>query len=343
MTDMTRAVRFGIIGLGFGAGRIPLIETCPDTVLTAVCARTEATAREVGERHGVAWHTDYRDLLARDDVDVVGLYTPSGAHMEIAIDAARAGKHILATKPLEIDLDRLDRIVAACDAAGVKLATEFALRYRPGNFALWQAVTSGRLGRMILGEFSDKLHRPQWYYDLDGGWRAKPQVSGGGTVMNQTIHTLDQMQWLFGPVASVTALTGTIVARIESEDTATAMLRFRSGAIGTVAGTTTFRNEKPPTRYGGGTVRRIEVNGDLGSARIDDETITMMAIEGDPQLPRQVTPPAAHAFQDMARWVRDDGYDSPTLVKPAAARASLQLVLAIYESARSGSTVRLDG
>ncbi|WP_011578922.1 MULTISPECIES: Gfo/Idh/MocA family protein [Chelativorans] len=342
MTSKTAPVRFGIIGLGFGAGRIPMIESCAETELVAVSARSEEKAREVGEKHGVDWHTDYNDLLARDDIDVVGLYTPSGAHLDIALAAAKAGKHMVATKPLEINLKRVDEIIAAYDAAGLKLATEYVVRYLPGNYALHQAVTSGKLGKMILGEFSEKLYRPQWYYELDGGWRSKWEVSGGGTVVNQTIHTLDQMQWMFGKVESVTAFMGTYMANIESEDTATAMVKFTSGAIGIVVGTTTFRNEKPPTRYGGGTMRRIEVNGDLGSARIEDETITMMAIEGDPELPREVQPPAANVFEDMARWVRDDAYDSPTLVKPAESRASMELVLAIYESARSGKTVVLN-
>ncbi len=341
MASISGPVRFGIVGLGFGAGRLPLIEDTEGAKLVAVSSRSEEKARSVGEQFGVPWHTDYNDLVGRDDVDVVGIYTPSGAHLDIAAAAARAGKHVVVTKPLEITLERVDAIIEACDRAGVKLATEFAVRYLPGNYALYRAVHDGKLGKMILGEFTEKLYRPQWYYESDGGWRGKWAMNGGGTIVNQGIHTLDQMLWLFGAVDSVTAHAGTFVANIEAEDTAVAVIRFKSGALGTIVGTTTFRNDKPAGRYGGGSVRRIEVNGILGSARMDDATITMMSIEGNPDLPREITPPASNVFEDVCRWVRDDSYSSPTLVKGPESRASMQMVLAIYESARTGRTVRL--
>ena len=126
------------------------------------------------------------------------------------------------------------------------------------------------------------------------------------------------------------------------EDTAVVLMKFKSGALGTFIATTTFRNPKPGGRYGGGTIRRIEVNGTEGSARIDDETLTMLHIEGGAGTPaRRLEPPAANVFDDMVRWVRDDAYTSPTLVGPAASRASMALVLAIYQSAREGRIVYL--
>jgi UDP-N-acetyl-2-amino-2-deoxyglucuronate dehydrogenase len=341
MADGAAPVRFGIIGVGYGAGRLPVIQETEGAELVAVSSRSEAKARAVGEQFKVPWHTDYNDLIRRDDVDVVGIYTPSGAHLDIAIAAARAGKHVVVTKPLEITLERVDAIISACDRAGVRLATEFVNRYLPGSYALYRAVHDGRLGKPILGEFTEKLYRPQWYYESDGGWRGKWDVNGGGTIVNQGIHTLDQMLWLFGPADSVTAHAGTFLADIETEDTAVAIVKFKSGALGTIVGTTTFRNDKPPGRYGGGSVRRIEVNGDRGSARLEDSAITMLSIEGDPAVAREITPPAANVFEDVCRWVRDESYSSPTLVKGPESRASMQMVLAIYESARTGKTVRL--
>jgi UDP-N-acetyl-2-amino-2-deoxyglucuronate dehydrogenase len=341
MASNSGKVRFGIVGLGYGAGRIPLIEETEGAKLVAVSSRSEEKARSIGEEFKVPWHTDYNDLIRRDDVDVVGIYTPSGAHQDIAIAAARAGKHVVVTKPLEITLERVDAIIDACDRARVKLATEFVVRYLPSSYALYRAVHDGNLGKMILGEFTEKLYRPQWYYESDGGWRGKWASGGGGTIITQAIHTLDQMLWLFGAADSVTAHAGTFVADIETEDTATAIVKFKSGALGTLVGTTTFRNEKPPGRYGGGTVRRIEVNGDLGSARMDDTTITMMSIEGNPEVPREILPSARNVFEDVCRWVHDDSYSSPTLVTGPESRAAMQMVLAIYESARTGRTVRL--
>jgi predicted dehydrogenase len=344
MNSSSVPVGFGVVGVGFGFGRAEMIKAVPGARLVAVSSRDPGKAAKAGEALGVAWYSDYREMLRRDDVHVIAIYTPSAQHRDIAIEAAVAGKHLIVTKPLEITLERVDAMIAACNVAHVRMATEYVVRYEPASYALYRAVHDGALGRMILGEFAEKLYRPQWYYELDGGWRSRWKTGGGGAVINQGIHTLDQLVWLMGEVDSVTAEAGAFGSKIESEDTAVALLKFRSGALGAFIATTTFRNPKPGGRYGGGTVRRIEVSGTLGSGRVDDETLTMLHIEeGGPYLPRALAPPAANVFDDMVRWVRDPGYDSPTLAKPGASRASVELVLAIYESARTGATVRLSG
>ncbi|HEY4202545.1 MAG TPA: Gfo/Idh/MocA family oxidoreductase [Devosiaceae bacterium] len=334
-------IGFGVIGVGFGKGRAELAKAVPGAQLVAVSSRDAAKAEAAAAELGCQGYDDYREMLKRDDIHVIAIYTPSAQHRDIAIEAANAGKHLIVTKPLEITLDRIDAMIAATDANKVKMATEYVVRYEPSNYALYRAVHDGALGKMILGEFAEKLYRPQWYYELDGGWRSRWKTGGGGTVINQGIHTLDQMVWLMGDVASVTAEAGAFASKIESEDTAVVLVKFKSGAVGTFIATTTFHNPKPGGRYGGGTVRRIEINGDKGSGRIDDEALTMLHIDGGADLPRSVTPPAANVFEDMVRWVRDDAYASPSLVKPAASRASMALVLAIYESARDGKTVKL--
>jgi UDP-N-acetyl-2-amino-2-deoxyglucuronate dehydrogenase len=335
-------VGFGVVGVGFGKGRAELIAQTPGTRLVAVSSRDREKADDAGRELGCDAYSDYRAMLERDDIHVIAIYTPSAQHRDIAIEAAEAGKHLIVTKPIEITLERIDAILEATARNRVKLATEYVVRYEPSNYALYRAVHDGHLGPMILGEFTEKLYRPQWYYELDGGWRSRWATGGGGTVINQGIHTLDQMVWLLGEAESVTAQAGAFASDIESEDTAVVLLKFRSGALGTFIATTTFHNPKPGGRYGGGTVRRIEVNGTQGSARIDDETISMLHVDGSTvELPRAVTPPAINVFDDMARWVRDDAYTSATLVNAEASRASMALVLAIYESARTGKTVTL--
>ncbi len=336
-----RPVRFGLIGLNFGLSRCPLIAAAPEAELAAVASRTEATARATGEKFGADWYTDYRRMLERDDIDVIALYTPSGQHRDIAIEAARAGKHLLITKPAEVTLARLDAIIAACREEGVKMATEFFARYVPANYALYRAVQKGRLGRMILGEFSEKSYRPQRYYEPNGGWRGTWEQGGGGTLMTQGIHSVDQMLWIMGPVASVTARWGTYTSKIESEDTIVAVVAFRSGALGTLISTTTFHNDKPAGSYGGGTVRRAEVNGDAGSVTLVDGGLTMLKMAQGEEPARELPPPAINVFQDFARWVRDDTYSSPTLAKEAESRQTVEMVLAAYESARTGRTVAL--
>lgn len=334
-------IGFGVVGVGWGAGRAAAINAVPGARLVAVSSRDVGKAEKAAADLGVRGFSDYREMLRRDDIHVIAIYTPSAQHRDIAVEAAEAGKHLIVTKPLEITLERIDAMIAAADRNSVKLATEYGVRFEPANYALYRAVQDGALGRMILGEFTEKLYRPQWYYELDGGWRSRWATGGGGAVINQGIHTLDQMLWLMGPVATVTAEAGAFASRIESEDTAVALLKFRSGALGTFIATTTFHNPKPGGRYGGGTVRRIEVNGSSGSGRIDDEALTMLHIEGAAELPRRLASPAINVFEDMVRWIKDPDYESPTLVKPAAARASMELVLAIYDSARTGTTVRL--
>ncbi|HVC35217.1 MAG TPA: Gfo/Idh/MocA family oxidoreductase, partial [Chloroflexota bacterium] len=245
-------IGFGIIGLGFGESRCAMVQQVPEARLVAVASRTEERARATGVKFEVDWYTDYHRMLERDDLDVVAIYTPSGAHTEIVQAAARAGKHVLTTKPLEISLARADAIVDACRTAGVKLATELAARYTPANYALYRAVHDGQFGRMILGEFAEKLYRPACYFALDEGWRSTWELGGGGTVMNQTIHSIDLMRWIMGDVATITARMGTFAAPTESEDTAVATVTFRSGALGVLTGTTTFLNDRPAGRYGCG-------------------------------------------------------------------------------------------
>jgi len=341
MATKDSRVGFGIVGLGIGTSRCEMMQEVPEARLVAVADLIEEKARSVAARFGVDWYTDYRKLLAREDVDVVGVYTPSGLHLDVALDVARAGKHVLTTKPMEVTLERVDRIIDACAEAGVKLATEFAERYHPVNYAIYRAIHDGKFGKMVLGEYSFKCYRNQEYYESNGGWRGTWKIDGGGAIMNQTIHSVDQMLWQMGPVESVTARWGTYTHRIETEDTAVALVTFKSGALGVLVGTTTFHNDRPFKNYGGGVVKRIEVNGESGSATSLDGRVAMWKVAGDVEAPAEVEPPAVNVFQDYARWVRDDTYSSPTLVKGPESRQAVELILAIYESARTGKTVSL--
>jgi len=330
-------VGFGVIGLNFGLGRCQAIQQVPEAELVAVASRTEATAKRVGEQLHVDAYADYHELLRRDDVDVIGIFTPNAFHQDIAVDAAKAGKHLVITKPLEITLDRVDTIIAACEEAGVKLATEYMARFQPGHYLGYQAIADGSLGRLVTGEFTYKCFRPQEYYT---GTRGTWAVDGGGVMLLQAIHSLDVMLWYMGEVESVVARWGTLTHQMESEDTAIAIVTFTSGAMATLVGTTTFHNDRPGGQYGGGSMTRIEVGGDRGSLILTDGNVSMwksLEAENAPD----ATPPAINTFQDVARWVRDDAYTSPTLVKAADSRKAIALIQAIYESARTGKVITL--
>ena len=209
---------------------------------------------------------DLDALLAAPGLDVVCICTPSGAHMEPAVRAAAAGKHVVVEKPLEITLARCDAIIDACDRAGVRLCTIFPSRFTAANLRLKEAIALGRFGRLTLGDTHVKWWRTQEYYD-SGGWRGTWQLDGGGALMNQAIHNVDLLYWLMGDVESITAHTATLAhARIEVEDTAVASLRFRNGALGVI--------EAATSAYPG-LLKRTEIHGDRGSARVEQDDITL--------------------------------------------------------------------
>ena len=255
-------VGFGVVGLNFGLGRCQAIQQVPEAELVAVASRTEATAKRVGAELGVDAYADYRKLLERDDVDVVCIFTPNAFHREIAIDAAKAGKHLVVTKPLEITLERVDAIIAAARQNGVKLATEYMARFQPGHYLGYQAIADGSLGKLVTGEFTYKCFRPQEYYT---GTRGTWAVDGGGVMLLQAIHSLDVMLWYMGDVESVFARQGTLTHQMESEDTAlwrsspSPAARWRPSSA-PPRSTTTAR----AVMYGGGSMTRIEVGGDRG-------------------------------------------------------------------------------
>jgi predicted dehydrogenase len=282
-------------------------------------------------------YADYRRLLDRPDIDVICIFTPNASHRDIAVEAAKAGKHLVITKPLDVTLERVDAIVAACEAAGVKLATEYVERFKPGHYLGYRAIADGALGRLVTGEFAYKCFRPQSYYT---GTRGTLAVDGGGVMLLQAIHSLDVMLWYMGDVASVFTSQGTLAHEMETEDTSMSVVTFTSGAIATMVGTTTFHNDRPAGLYGGGSMTRIEVGGTKGSLILSEGEVSMWkSLEAD--TPPDAPLPALNTYQDMARWVRDDGYDSPTLVKAADSRRAIELILAIYESAETGKPVKL--
>jgi predicted dehydrogenase len=344
---------FGIIGCGMIAEyHARAIGEIPGAEVIAAFSRNPANGAKiagiVGE--GCTIYDDLDALLARDDIDVVCICTPSGAHLEPAVAAAKAGKHVVVEKPLEITLERCDRILDACDAHGVRLCTIFPSRFGEANQKLKQAVDAGRFGRLTLGDTHVKWWRTQEYYD-SGGWRGTWSLDGGGALMNQAIHNVDLLQWLMGDVDTVVALTGTLAhERIEVEDTAVAALRFRNGALGTIqAATSAFP----------GLLKRTEIHGDQGSARVEQDDVTLWEfatkLPEDAAILDTIGKPAGskagasdprginHAGHrdQLADFLRaiDSGKDP--LVDGCEGRKSVEIIRAIYNSAAMGKIVAL--
>jgi UDP-N-acetyl-2-amino-2-deoxyglucuronate dehydrogenase len=344
---------FGIIGCGMIAEfHTRAINEIDGARVVAAYTRNPANGAKIAglAEGGCAVFDDLDAMLAQPGLDVVCVCTPSGAHMEPAVKAARAGKHVVVEKPLEVTLPRCDAIIEACDAAGVRLCTIFPSRFTDANIRLKEAIDTGRFGRLTLGDTYVKWWRTQQYYD-SGGWRGTWALDGGGALMNQAIHNVDLLYWLMGDVAAITAMTATLAhERIEVEDTAVATLRFKNGALGTIeAATSAFP----------GLLKRTEIHGDRGSARVEQDDITLW--EFQERIPRDNEVFAAMAAQSGFKagasdprgithiGHRDQLIDFLQAIDEARAplvdgregRKSVEIIRSIYRSAETGAQVLL--
>jgi len=219
---MDREFGFGIVGCGMIAEfHTRAINDLPNARVVAAFSRKPENGQKIQglAKGGCEIYSDYAQFLAQPGLDIVCICTPSGAHLEPAIAAAEAGKHVVVEKPLEITVERCDAIIDACERAGVRLCAIFPSRFSPANLQLKAAIESGRFGKLTLGDTYVKWWRTQDYYD-SGGWRGTWELDGGGALMNQAIHNVDLITWLMGDVAEITALTATLAHdRIEVEDT----------------------------------------------------------------------------------------------------------------------------
>jgi predicted dehydrogenase len=342
---------FGIVGTGMIAHfHAKAVQALNGGRVAACFNQNPAKAAAFAAEYGGVACSSLDDLLSRPDVKVVTICTPSGAHREAAIAAAKAGRHVVVEKPLEITLERCDDIIRACDSAGVKLCTIFPSRFSPANLALKAAIDAGRFGRLTLGDTYVKWWRTQEYYD-SGGWRGTWALDGGGAFMNQAIHNVDLLTWLMGDVAEVAGFTATLAhERIEVEDTSVACVKFASGAIGVLEATTAAWP---------GLLKRTEIHGSRGTVIVEQDSI--LKWEFADELPEDAeirstlgvtssssggaADPKAISFVGHQRQLQDfldsirDG--RAPRVDGAEGRRSVEIILAIYAAARSGQTQRL--
>ena len=231
----------------------------PNCQLAAVCDLESDKGRKALDvnRLSVPVYGDVREMLRKEKLDSVHVCTPSGDHKGPAIAAMESGMNVLVEKPMEIMPERIDEMIAAAKKHGVKLAGIFQNRWNDANRALRQAVRDGRFGKIAWAGVFTPWYRTDQYYE-DGGWRGTWKLDGGGAVMNQGVHQVDLIQWIVGPVKTVSAFSSSrIHPKIEVEDTLTCALQFENGAHGTYVSTTAM--------WPGGAVR-IEIGGELGTA-----------------------------------------------------------------------------
>jgi UDP-N-acetyl-2-amino-2-deoxyglucuronate dehydrogenase len=234
---MTQTLGFGFIGSGAIAQyHAQAVAAANGGRLVGVASRRLARAQEFARENGIAFATDdVAKLLAQPGLDAVCITTPSALHLEPALAAIRAGKHLLIEKPLDSTVEGTDHILHEAAKAGVRVGSIFQARFGDAARAVKAAVDAGRFGRMVLASCYVKWNRTPEYYN---GWKGRLAEDGGGVIINQAIHGVDLLQWFAGMPVQVFAWSTQRVHRIESEDTCVAALRFASGAFGTIEGTT---------------------------------------------------------------------------------------------------------
>jgi predicted dehydrogenase len=345
------ALGFGIIGCGMIANfHAKAIQATRGAKLVACFDTFAASAERLAASVGCKPYTDLDKMLADPGVDVVTIGTPSGAHMEPAVAAARAGKHVIVEKPLEITLKRCDKIINECEKAGVKCSAIFPSRFHDSTLEMKRAVDSNRFGKLTIGDAYVKWFRSQEYYD-SGRWRGTWELDGGGALMNQAIHSVDLLTWLMGPIVEIRAQTATLAhQRIAVEDTAIAIVRFESGALGTIEATTAAYP---------GYLKRLELHGSAGSAAMEEEDIVRWDFAKPNRRDAEVhkamsarkstgggaSDPAAigfhghaHQFADVVDAIRKNRKPA---VDGAEGRRSVEIILGIYKAAETGRAVML--
>ncbi len=331
-------IGWGIVGCGsIGPWHADAVKANSElAMLVQVCDVVEERAREMAEKYDCSYVTSLDELVANDDIQAVSICTPSGLHAEHAIAAAEAGKHILCEKPLDITLERIDAMIEAAAANNVKLASVFQRRTWPNCIKIREAVQGGKLGKLVLGDCYQKYFRSHEYY-ASSDWRATWELDGGGALMNQGVHGIDQVLWVMGRAARVTGYCRRLVRNISVDDTSVAAVEFANGALGTLVTTTSVSP---------GEDCRMEIHGDCGSITMHGNTITQWAIEGEEEITAEATdegtaadPMAMDALghtehvRDLCEAIINDR--EPT-IPGREARHAVEVIRAIYLSSRMG-------
>jgi predicted dehydrogenase len=339
-----KIVGFGIVGCGvISRVHAMAIINHRQARLVAVCDNIEERAINLKQEYlADDYTTDYHDLVHNPAVDIVCVCTPSGLHGAVAIAAAQAGKHVLVEKPMEIDPGKIDTIIQTCKESRVKLGCIFQLRTTKVIQSVKKILDSGQLGKIVMADAYMKYYRDQAYYD-SADWRGTWEYDGGGALMNQCIHGIDLLQWLMGGVIEVSAKTGTLIRQIAVEDCAVAAVSFTNGALGVIQGSTAVF---PPQEL------RIEIHGEQGTIVFSDTAIKRISIIGDPNMMQNMScddqsdvksDPSAISYSGHLAQIDDMIqailHDRDPMISGEEGRKAVDLILAIYRSAREKSTV----
>ncbi len=339
--------RFALVGCGRISNKhVDALLNIDKAEIAAVCDINEERAEKCAEKAGLKrYYTSYDEMLRKDDIDIVNILTPSGLHPEHAIDIVKKyKKHIIVEKPMALKLSDADAMIKACDLNSVRMFIVKQNRYNLPVTKLRQAVEAGDFGRIFLGTVRVRWARDQKYYDQDE-WRGTWKLDGG-VLANQASHHIDLLEWMLGTPVSVMARTDTFMSDIEVDDTAAAIIRFESGALGIVEATTATRpsdlegslsilGEKGSVVIGGFAVNRMETWNFAGQKEEERAEVLNKYAEN---------PPNVYGFghiRYMEHVIDCIENNKQALVDGLEGRKSLELINAIYESAETGREVEL--
>lgn len=345
------SLRFGLVGTG-GAGHLfagALAMRPGGARLVSVCSRNRDKATEFARGYGVSQvFTDWRELLEAPGIDAVCLATPTGDHAPMTVAAAARGLHVLTEKPIATNVADADRMIAACEEAGVTLGVIFMYRFMDGAIRMREAVTGGLIGQPLVAECRDLCYRSQAYYD-SAEWRGRWVSEGGGSLVTQASHILDLMVWMLGDVESVAGFYATTALHaIEVEDLTMGVVRFRNGVLATVASSTATVNPE---------ARSLIIRGTEGTVGMVDDDLARWDVPGGPSpevrelleggsVDRGDTltssgyaDPTLH-FRQMEDFVAAVAEARPPLVDGWEGRRTMAVMEALYESSRRGEVIR---
>ncbi len=328
---MKETVNYAIVGCGsISKTHIKALAQVENAKLYAVCDKSAERAEAAAALSGAIVYTDLDEMLADKEVDAVIILTASGMHGDMGMKAAKAGKHVIVEKPIDISVEKAKQLISTCEENQVSVSCIFQHRYDADTKALAEAVKEGRLGTLHAGCCHTKWYRGQAYYD-EVDWRGTRRYDGGGALMNQGIHQLDLFQYLMGEVEEVFAYCATRAhERIDVEDLCMATLKFKNGALGILEASTVAA----PGFY-----TRIDINGSRGSVILQNNAVAEWKIEGEEAYQAQETQ-LPHRIQ-LAEITESIRKGVPSLVNGREALKALQVVEAIYKSAETGKPEKI--
>jgi len=341
------AIKIGLVGAG-AAGELhaKAITKVSGAQLVAVNNRSPDRGKRFARKWNLDFIDSYRAMLAMADLDLIDICTPTGTHASFAIPAAESGKHLIVEKPLEVNSTKCDAIINAAKENGVYLSVIFQNRFKDNVQTARSAVEENLLGKQVLGEAEVKWFRSEEYYR--DNWKGALELDGGGALINQSIHTIDLLQWFMGEVNTVFGRTKTLARDIEGEDLGVAILEFANGSLGLIAGSTVLYP---------GLDERLGIYGTAGTIELEGSQITTWELAneaenlGDP-VPDNATNDKSGASEptdiesenhrrQLQKIIDRIGEGKKPPVPGTEAKKSVRIIEAIYESSSNGKAVYL--